>query len=229
LESFLCCIPLAFAEEVITILPGAQDHNRPRFLDITFYPIESGKELTWFNDDEVSHRIIIDKTTDESNNTILVADSGIIKPEDSYTYIFEDEGTYSFSSATHPRIKEIVSVNDDISTVTRTDSENDIDFQLSWTPSSPKIEQQTHFKIIFINKETDENQKHIDYRFSIQGPDGNKVDLQSLHSGWGAESASYTFEKEGEFKPRISIFNIIFIPVKVGMREFEMATSAATE
>jgi hypothetical protein len=49
-------------------------------LDITFYPIESGKELTWFNDDDVSHRIIIDKTTDESNNTILVADSGIIKP-----------------------------------------------------------------------------------------------------------------------------------------------------
>jgi hypothetical protein len=31
---------LAFAEEVITILPGAQDHNRPRFLDVTFYPIE---------------------------------------------------------------------------------------------------------------------------------------------------------------------------------------------
>jgi hypothetical protein len=39
-------IPLAFAEEVITILPGAQDHNRPRFLDITFYPIEIGKKLT---------------------------------------------------------------------------------------------------------------------------------------------------------------------------------------
>jgi hypothetical protein len=226
---FYAVIPRAFAEEVITILPGAQDHNRPRFLDITFYPIESGMELTWFNDDEVSHRIIIDETTDESNNTELVADSGIIKPEDSYTYIFEDEGTYSFSSPTHPWIKGIVFVNDDISTVTQTDSENDIDVQLSWTPSSPKIGQQTHFKIIFINKETDENQKHIDYRFSIQGPEGNKVDLQSPHSGWGVESASYAFEKEGEFKPRISIFNINFIPVKVGVTEFEMATSAATE
>jgi hypothetical protein len=50
--------------------------------------------------------------------------------------------------------------------------------------------------------------------------------LQSPHSGWGAESASYTFEKEGEFKPRISIFNINFIPVEVGVTEFEMATSA---
>jgi hypothetical protein len=33
----------------------------------------------------------------------------------------------------------------------------------------------------------------------------------------------------GEFKPSLSIFNINFIPVKVGVAEFEMATSAATE
>jgi hypothetical protein len=226
---FSIVIPLVFAEEVITILPGAQDHNRPRFLDITFYPIEKGKELTWFNDDDVSHRIIINSTTEKSNSTELVADSGVIKPEDSYTYIFEEEGTYRFSSPTNPWINGIVFVNDDISTVTQTDSENDIDVQLSWTPSSPKIGQQTHFKIIFINKETEENQKHIDYRFSIQDPDGKKVDLQSPHSGWGAEFASYTFEKEGEFKPRISIFNINFIPVEVGVTEFEMATSVVTK
>jgi hypothetical protein len=206
---FFTVIPLVFAKEVITILPGAQDHNRPRFLDITFYPNEKGKELTWFNDDDVGHRITINSTAEESNSTELVADSGVIKPEDSYAYAFEEEGTYRFSSPTHPWIKGIVFVNDDISTITQSDPENDIDVQLSWTPSSPKVGQQTHFKIIFINKETEENQKHIDYRFSIQVPDGKRVDLQSPHSGWGAESASYTFEEEGEYKPRISIFNII--------------------
>jgi hypothetical protein len=226
---FISEIPLAFAEEVITILPGAQDHNRPRFLDITFYPIEKGKELTWFNDDDISHRIVINATTEENNNTELVADSGIIKPEDSYTYTFEEDGTYQFSSLTHSWIKGTVFVNDDISTATQTDSENDIDVQLSWTPSSPKIGQQTHFKIIFINKEIEENQKRIDYRFSIQDGNGKKIDLQSPHSGWGVESASYTFEKEGEFKPRISIFNINFIPVAVGVTEFEVETSAIIE
>lgn len=225
---FSTVTPLAFAEEIITILPGAHDHNRPRFLDITFYPIEKGKELAWFNDDDVSHRIIINSTTEESNSTEVMADSGVIKPEDSYTHTFGEEGTYHFSSPAYPWIKGIVFVNDNISTVSQTASENDIDIQLSWTPSSPKTGQHTHFKIIFINKETEENQKHIDYRFSIQGPDGKKVDLQSPHSGWGVESASYTFEKEGEFKPRISIFNINFIPVKVGVTEFEMTTSAAT-
>jgi hypothetical protein len=92
--------------------------------------------------------------------------------------------------------------------ITQTDQKNDIDVQLFWTPSSPKIGQETHFKIIFINKETEENQKHIDYKFSIPDSDGKKTDLQSPHSEWGVESASYTFEKEGEFKPMISIFNV---------------------
>lgn len=49
------------------------------------------------------------------------------------------------------------------------------------------------------------------------------------HSGWGVESASYTFEKKGEFKPTISVFNVNFIPVEVGVTEFEMETSAAAD
>jgi hypothetical protein len=78
---------------------------------------------------------------------------------------------------------------------------NDIDVQLSWTPG-----RQTHF-IVFINKETEENHEYTDYRFSIQDAEGKKMDLQSPHSEYGVEAASYTFEKEGEFKPRTSIFS----------------------
>jgi len=228
LGTIVYVIPLAFAEEVITILPGAQDHSRPRFLDITFYPIEKGKELTWFNDDDITHRIIINSTI-EDNSTALIANSATIKPEDSFTYTFEEEGTYRFFSPTYPWIKGTVFVSDDISTITQTDSENNIDVQLTWTPSLPKVGQQTHFKVIFINEDTQENQKHIDYTFSIQDSDGKKIVLQSPHSGWGVESASYTFGKEGEFKPTISIFNINFIPVEVGVTEFEMLTSAPME
>jgi plastocyanin len=64
-------------------------------LDINFYLIETGKELTWFNDD-TSHRIIINAISEEINATILVADSGIIEPENSYTYTFEEEGNLHF-------------------------------------------------------------------------------------------------------------------------------------
>ena len=77
-------------------------------MDITFYPIETGKELTWFNDDDISHRIIINLVT-QNNSTELVADSEIIKPDNSFTYTFEEEGTYNFYSPNYPWIKGTVS------------------------------------------------------------------------------------------------------------------------
>jgi hypothetical protein len=52
--------------------------------------------------------------------------------------------------------------------------------------------------------------------------------LQSPHSGWGVESASYIFEREGEFKPMISIFSVDFIPVEIGSTEFELTTASAS-
>ena len=55
-------------------------------------------------------------------------------------------------------------------------------------------------------------------------PDGKKIDLQSPHSGWCVESAPYVFENEGQFKPRIFILNINFIPVEVGVAEFDIET-----
>jgi hypothetical protein len=59
--TFVSIVPTASAEEEITILPDSKEKTRPRFLDITFYPIEKGKELTWFNDSNMNQRIIINK------------------------------------------------------------------------------------------------------------------------------------------------------------------------
>jgi plastocyanin len=141
-------MPIAFAEEVVTILPGSKDKSRPSFLDNAFYTIEIGKKLTWLNDDDIDHRIIINSAQD--NKTIL-ADSEIIKPEGLFTYTFERAGTYHFFSPTYPWIKGTVFItDDDITAVTETDSKNDIDVQLSWSPSTPKIGQKLQFKIIFV-------------------------------------------------------------------------------
>jgi hypothetical protein len=44
-------IVLVYAEQrqqdVITIIPGANDKNNPVFVDITYYPIQAGKEVRW--------------------------------------------------------------------------------------------------------------------------------------------------------------------------------------
>lgn len=232
---FFLLLSSIFAEEVITILPGSIDENRYRFVDISFYPVEMGKEVTWYNGDTVNHRLIISSalgpvnfTSVENNlnsSSVVVADSGIIEPNDSFTFTFDKEGTYVFYSPTYPWIKGTVFVTNDIATITETDSENDIDVQLSWTPSVPKIGEETQFKIIFIDRELDENQKHIDYKFSIDAPNGQSIALQSPHSGWGVESASHEFIEIGDYKLRISIFTVQFIPVEVGTTEFGLTVS----
>jgi plastocyanin len=164
LFGILVIIPVAYAEEVITIVPGSQDKSRARFFDIIFYPIEKGKELSWFNADVIDHRIII---TAENGSTNL-SDSGVIKPKESFSYKFDNLGTYRYSSPTYPWMQGKIIVTDDISTMTATDLKNNIDVQISWTPSRPAVGQETHFKIIFIDESTDKNQEHIDYVFSIK-------------------------------------------------------------
>ena len=48
---------LAQSEEIITIVPGSSDSSRYRFFDITEYPINPGKEIKWYNADNILHNI----------------------------------------------------------------------------------------------------------------------------------------------------------------------------
>jgi plastocyanin len=54
-------ICIAYAEQqqgqdVVTIIPGASDKNNPAFFDVTYYPIQVGKEVRWYNADDVNHK-----------------------------------------------------------------------------------------------------------------------------------------------------------------------------
>jgi hypothetical protein len=106
-----------------------------------------------------------------------------------------------------------VSVTDDISSVTLANLKNNVEVQLTWTPAIPKVGVITHFKIIFIDKKTDKNQKHIDYVFSIDTPKNKTLYQQTLHSSWGVESAAYRFDTAGIIIPKVTIDAILFQPV----------------
>jgi hypothetical protein len=51
------------------------------------------------------------------------------------------------------------------------------------------------FIITFINNETDANQEHIDYKYTIFDESGNELFNQVLHSTYGVEKANYNFER----------------------------------
>jgi len=91
------------------------------------------------------------------------------------------------------------------------------------TPAVPRVREITHFKIIFIDKNTDKNQLHIDYVFSINNIENKTLYQQALHSSWGVEYASYKFETPGVIVPKVSINAILFQPVEPVEYSFKMS------
>jgi plastocyanin len=233
-------IVLAYAQQqdVITIIPGANDKNNPVFFDVTYYPIQVGKELHWYNADDVNHKIIISSdngvkgaggapgTAREENKTVFA--SGDIKPKASFSYRFDKEGMYHFLSPLYPWMRGTVLVSNDISTTAMTSNlNNSVAIQLAWSPSKPNAggEEQTHFIITFINEKSNKNQEHIDYRFIIYDGNNKRVFEQGLHSGWGVEQAAYRFMTPGNYKAEVTINYILFVPVQPDVARFNIVAT----
>jgi len=232
-----CTSAVLFAEQKITVIPDAHSNTAVRFIDLTDYFLPVGAELTWFNDDFVDHKLVL---TNEDNSTQL-AEFDLVS-NGSFIYTFKEPGKYYFYSNDYPKIRGSVRAIDpnDISTKKITGLKNNIDIQLTWTPSHIVLNPvrnvnsdmgdsekdggtqpgMANFIITFINNKTGTNQEHIDYRYTISNESGNDVFIQGLHSTYGAEVAKYRFEKPGKFSPQIMITHILFAPVDPDMAKF---------
>jgi plastocyanin len=199
--------PAAFAEDAITIIPCSSNHNNPRFFDNPSYYVQKGQQIRWHNADDINHRIVIST----SDAKAVLSDSGIIKSNGSFPFKFNNIGIYHFSSPVYPWMQGNVSVTDNISSVTMTNTKNNVDVQLTWTPAIPRVGEITHFKIIFINRNTDKNQEN------------RTLYQQALHSSWGVEYASYKFNTPGIIIPKITIEAILFQPVEPVEFDFKMS------
>ena len=218
-------IPAAYSEEVITIIPSSSNHNNPNFFDTPSYFIQKGQQIRWYNADDIDHRIVITA----SGGKELLSDSGIIKSNSSFHYTFNNAGIYDFSSPVYSWMQGNVSVISDISSVTMTNPKNNVDVQLTWTPSVPKVGEITHFKIIFIDKKINKNQKHIDYVFSIDTPK-NKTLYQQIRfhhsSSWGVDFVAYKFDTAGIIMPKVTIDAILFQPIEPVEDDFKILVKA---
>jgi plastocyanin len=217
---FSCYSHFAHAEEIITIVPGSSDSSRYRFFDITEYPISKGEEIKWYNADNILHKIQI---MSNDTNKSIVAESENIEPKEYFNYKFKEEGEYLFQSIKYPWMKGKIIVTDDIKTI-KERLKNNIDLNISWTPSIIKYSKKAIFKIIFIDKKSSKNQEHIDYSFTIKDLDDEKVLYKNslTHSAWGVEPASHKFNSIGNFMGEVGIQGVLFQPVSPQYSEFEI-------
>jgi hypothetical protein len=217
------------AEQKITLFPGTHLDTAVRLIDITDYFVPVGEKLTLFNDDFIDHRLVM---TNEDNKTRLLEID--LPANSSFSLEFAEPGKYYYSSKDYPKIQGSIRVHDssNISIEKVTGLENDVDIQLSWTPSRVLSNATVYdsvggnwgvdFIITFVDNKTGVNQEHIDYTYIILDDSGNELFNQGLHSTYGVENARYNFEKTGNFTSKVTITNILFAPVQPDVAIFDI-------
>ncbi|HYV52528.1 MAG TPA: hypothetical protein VE971_04470 [Candidatus Eisenbacteria bacterium] len=90
---------------------------------------------------------------------------------------------------------------------------------------------QTNFKVNFDQKGTSTVQPHIDYDVTISNAAGkqlfNAVTLAgqsgpSLHTSDGIITIPYTFQQPGTYTIKVSVFGILFNPIKPEFAQFQV-------
>ena len=64
--------------------------------------IKLGQQVSWINNDSVSHTITSGRPSD--NETGMIFNSGLIKPGITFTFTFKESGAFSYFDAVHPWI-----------------------------------------------------------------------------------------------------------------------------
>ena len=104
-----------------------------------------------------------------------------------------------------------------------------IEVGLTPEPSPPQPGETTNLRFDFINKESKEIQKHIDYRVSV-AKDGNNVFSTKLtHTAIGTVKVPFTFDDSAVYDVTVFIEGILFLPMPAEPAAFTLAVGDAEQ
>ena len=67
----------------------------------------AGTAVTWVNDDTAAHTV----TSGSTEGITGLFDSGLVIPEASFEYVFDEAGTYDYFCIVHPWMTGIITVS----------------------------------------------------------------------------------------------------------------------
>ena len=201
---------VTYAEDVTFVIPGSKDPSLGQFFDPELQIIEKGQAIVFVNPDTEPHHLVIKSNADGQQ----VFDTGELKSNEFVSYNFSDYGNYIVESTIYPHMKGNIIVTDDIATFSKTLEEQNMDVQLSRSPANPQINQETHFKLTFIDRNTGRNHPHIDYGVKFQNSGGELLNVTGGHTVDGTEYWDYTFNEHDVMTPIVEVSGVNFLPLQ---------------
>ena len=215
--SLLLLAQASYAEDVTFVVPGSKDPSLGQFFDPELQIIQKGQAIVFVNPDVEPHHLVIKSNADGQQ----VFDTGELQSNEFVSHNFTQYGNYTIESTTYPHMKGNIIVTDDIVTFSKSLEEQDIDVQLSRSPANPQINQETHFKVTFIDRNTGRNHPHIDYGVKFQNSGGELLNVTGGHTVDGAEYWNYTFNEQEVFTPIVEVVGVNFLPIEKETVEFD--------
>jgi plastocyanin len=200
----------SYAEDVTFVVPGSKDPSLGQFFDPELQIIEKGQAIVFVNPDAEPHHLVIRSNADGQQ----IFDIGELKSNQFVSLNFSDYGNYTIESTRYPHMKGTIIVTDDIATFSKSLEEQNIDVQLSRSPANPQINQETHFKVTFIDRNTGRNHPHIDYGVKFQNSGGELLNITGGHTVDGAEYWNYTFNEQDVLTPIVEVLGVNFLPIQ---------------
>jgi plastocyanin len=200
----------SYAEDVTFVVPGSKDPSLGQFFDPELQIIEKGQAIVFVNPDAEPHHLVIRSNADGQQ----IFDIGELKSNQFVSLNFSDYGNYTIESTRYPHMKGTIIVTDDIATFSKSLEEQNIDVQLSRSPANPQINQETQFKVTFIDRNTGRNHPHIDYGVKFQNSGGELLNITGGHTVDGAEYWNYTFNEQDVLTPIVEVLGVNFLPIQ---------------
>ncbi|WP_297473570.1 plastocyanin/azurin family copper-binding protein [Nitrosopumilus sp.] len=216
-----------FADEYVIDIPlGAYNPELNTPAEVWYDPPQLyatvGDTITWYNDDKEGHTVTSGEgsgrfgwMSDNFGTPNGIFDSGRFMPGESWSYKFEESGTFSYYCTIHPWMEGVLIIEKAIpnyphdATGTKIEfpllqytPDLDVEVNLSWDPPVIKTHEKIQFVYQFYDPQTNSNLAEMKYNFVIF-QNGKEIFRDEGLSQIGGDYRNFVFSDSGSIIIRI--------------------------
>ena len=225
--AILASFSFVYADEYIIDIPlGAYNPELNTPAEVWYDPPQLyatvGDTITWYNDDKEGHTVTSGEgsgrfgwMSDNFGTPNGIFDSGRFMPGESWSYKFEESGTFSYYCTIHPWMEGILIIEKEIPDYPHDATGAKIKFpllqytpdlalevNLSWDPPVIKTHEKIQFVYQFYNPQTNSNLAEMKYNFIIF-QNGKEIFRDEGLSQIGGDYRNFVFSDSGSIIIRI--------------------------